>query len=93
MDKWFKDISQIKVFLAGNKFDIERTVSNESAVAYAKSIELEYFEKSAKTGEGIENMFLIIAEQLYEIKTLLIDSEEKYVKLRSQKREVKKCNS
>lgn len=45
------------IILCGNKTDKERQVSTDSAEAFAKKENLNYFETSARTDVGIENMF------------------------------------
>lgn len=52
------------IFLVGNMIDCvdDRQVLKEEAWAFAKSIPATYIETSAKTGEGIDELFLSVAE-------------------------------
>lgn len=56
--------------VVGNKLDLEsmRAVSNQTAEDYARSIGgvTKYIEASAKSGEGIDQIFMYIAQQLCE---------------------------
>ncbi|KAL0478781.1 Ras-like GTP-binding protein Rab [Acrasis kona] len=58
------------VILIGNKIDQEgRLVSREQAEALADSLEIEeYFETSAKSGEGVEHAFTTLADYALGIK-------------------------
>jgi len=70
--KWISEVEQNVdpkpiVALIGNKLDLEkskRLVSKEKAAAYAKEAGLLFMETSAKTGEGITEIFLQIAKDL-----------------------------
>ena len=48
---------QIKLILVGNKNDLERKVKTEEGKKLAEKEEMLYFETSAKTAEGVVNMF------------------------------------
>lgn len=55
------------IFIVGNKIDLpsdERQVSTDVAFDYATKINAKYVEVSAKTGDGIEELFEQIADQL-----------------------------
>jgi small GTP-binding protein len=72
LEEWIKsienkcDISKKVLILVGNKVDIEkRQVKNEEAVAFANSKKIDYFETSAKTGFGIQEIFHKIFESIY----------------------------
>jgi len=54
--------SAIKV-LVGNKADLPRVISRDQANALAKKEDLQYYETSAKTGEGVERLFLELARK------------------------------
>lgn len=54
----------IVVALAGNKYDLERQVDKEMAQAYATDAGLLYYECSAKTGEGVGQIFRDLAERM-----------------------------
>ena len=75
IEKWInfiKENSKIDekaLILVGNKIDIdERQVTKEEGKEFAKKYNLEYFETSAKTGEGIEKAFNCIYKKLYDLK-------------------------
>jgi GTPase SAR1 family protein len=55
----------MKIIL-GNKLDLEnkREVQKEVALEYAKSINCEYFEVSAVTGENIHESFEFMAKKI-----------------------------
>lgn len=68
---WIKELQRqasqdIVIALAGNKLDLEseRKVSTESAELLAREEGLLFFEVSAKTGEGIKDIFKEIAKKL-----------------------------
>jgi hypothetical protein len=53
------------LFVVGNMADLatDRTVAFDDGVAYAKGIKGHYFETSAKRGDGIQDLFLKVAEE------------------------------
>ena len=55
------------LFIVCNKNDLveERTVESEQAELYANKIGAFYYEVSAKTGSGIEELFNRVAEESY----------------------------
>jgi len=55
------------ICLIGNKCDLQnaRQVSQEHAVQLAQEYNICYFETSAKTGQGIQQMFQEMCDQLY----------------------------
>jgi len=58
----------VKVFLVGNKFDLEedRVVTTEEAEKLVNELELDFFlETSAKTGFNAEKLFVEAAKILY----------------------------
>ena len=74
LDNWIKDIKSSTensqpIFLVGNKCDLGkdiRQVNENKAKEFAKSNSLEYFsESSAKTGYGVDEVFIKISEFLY----------------------------
>ncbi|KAH0785781.1 small GTP-binding protein [Histomonas meleagridis] len=53
------------IFVIGNKMDLvdERTITTEQGEAVAKELGAFYYEVSAKSGRGIEELFVRIAEE------------------------------
>ena len=71
IQNWHIDIkkilnTEIIGFVLGNKNDLieDRSISKEEAEILAKSLNLNYFETSALTGDNIDNSFKNIAETL-----------------------------
>ena len=68
---WLKDIRQhteetLPIFIAGNKNDLEKNVSEEKATTFATSERIKYFtECSAKTGYKAKDIFFEAAKYLY----------------------------
>jgi len=61
------------MLVVGNKVDRaegHRAVEKKDGEAYAASISADHFEVSAKTGEGVEDMFIFICKKLIEAKKL-----------------------
>ena len=65
--KWVKELrrmvgdrNKICLIIVGNKSDLsrQRAVDEEEASAYAKSVDANFIEVSAKTGLGVEDIFL-----------------------------------
>ncbi len=71
---WLKDLKansnpDIKVFLIGNKIDLEesRLVTKEQALKFKEDFELDLFmETSAKTGFNTQELFVQAAKVLYD---------------------------
>eukprot|EP00049_Salpingoeca_infusionum_P017915 m.354948 g.354948 ORF g.354948 m.354948 type:complete len:202 (+) comp17140_c0_seq1:311-916(+) len=68
---WVKELRKmlgddICLVICGNKVDMEkrRTVSQEEAEAYAKSVGAKHFQTSAKLNRGIEEMFMDLAKRM-----------------------------
>lgn len=68
---WVKELQHqandnIVVALAGNKSDLEaeRQVERDVAEAYAKEAGLLFFETSAKSGKGVNELFTAIAKKM-----------------------------
>ena len=63
INKWLGFVNQyiskeqVKLVLVGNKNDLERKVTFEEGNNYAKKEGMIFFETSAKTGDGVINMF------------------------------------
>lgn len=56
----------VQVVLIGNKTDLDtkRVVSTEQGKQYAKDNEIDYFETSALTGEGVKEVFDFVVKSL-----------------------------
>lgn len=59
---------EIIISIVGNKIDLEeeREISKEEGTEFASSIKASYSEVSAKTGEGINDVFLALTKSLLE---------------------------
>ena len=65
------------IYLVGNKIDVkDRKVSQKDATEFAKNNKLEYFECSAKSGEGIQDIFLKIFKDLFDLKKKMDENKE-----------------
>jgi small GTP-binding protein len=71
MNKWKTELLQtrkdnIKFVVVGNKIDLvrERVIPAEKAVEFAKTIQAQYFEVSAKTNSGIDVLFAHLSDLL-----------------------------
>ena len=83
LGQWIKsieekcDIKKKVLFLVGNKIDIEnREITKEDALSFAKTNNIKYFETSAKTGDGIKEIFNLLFEEVYK-KSKEIENLEK----------------
>ena len=83
------NISNKVIFLVGNKCDIkERIISNEKVLDFANNKKLKYYETSAKTGFGINQVFNDLYQEIYNMNK---KSTEKNISL--NKNEKKKKDS
>lgn len=64
LEEWLEDIYQnvsnknVLVYIIGNKIDVNTySIEKETATEFAKNKGLKYFDVSAKTGEGITELF------------------------------------
>ena len=81
IESWINEMKSqanpnIKLFLIGNKLDLEsnRTISKERAERFSKDFGFDYFmETSAKTGFNATNLFVQAAKILYEQNLLYKD--------------------
>lgn len=55
------------VFLVGNKMDLGRTIGRDELEKWAKDRGIQYFECSAKTGEGVNEVFMELLKHLMEM--------------------------
>jgi Ras-related protein Rab-5C len=67
--EWIKELHEhappsVVIGLVGNKIDLNREISKEAASQLAQRYSLIHSEVSAKTGEGVEETFLNIAQRL-----------------------------
>ena len=54
--KLTEDLENMPIIIIGNKIDLpKRVIDKETALDFAKEQNLDYYETSAKTGEGIDN--------------------------------------
>ena len=59
------DKNLIPMIIIGNKIDLnEREVGKEEAIKFAESQNIDYFEASAKTGEGVENSIKFLIQKV-----------------------------
>jgi 50S ribosomal subunit-associated GTPase HflX len=61
------DTIDVQVILVCNKIDMleDRTVTPEEGQKFADDNKIKYFESSAKTGEGVAEMFIHLAEKIH----------------------------
>ena len=70
INRWLNEIKQIltpnvKIFLIGNKCDeLKREVTTEEVTLYAQELNIIYIETSAKTGDGITDIFHTIGQNM-----------------------------
>ena len=70
--KWVKELRKIVgndiiITIAGNKFDLEksRSVSDEDAKKYSSSVGASHFYTSAKSGKGLEEVFIDLTQSTF----------------------------
>ena len=87
LNVWLKDIAENAgenciIFLIGNKMDVKtRDISiSEEAKELADNKNIDYYEVSAKTGNGVANIFEKIAKKLVEKTKIKNKNEEKKFK-------------
>ena len=93
IDSWLKDLKtnsspDVKIFLVGNKSDLEdkRTVSIEEARQIYDDLELDYFiESSAKTGLNTDKIFVQASKILYK-EYLKLKRKENGIKIITNKK-------
>ena len=69
LNSWMEDIienakNKIEIVVIGNKCDLKRQVEKEQLKSFADEYKVPYFEASAKTGEGVEESFNKLIENL-----------------------------
>lgn len=58
-------VSSQQYVVVGNKIDLERTVNSGDPQAFSSNLSAPYIETSALTGDGVEKMFIEIAQRAY----------------------------
>ena len=69
LKNWMDDIKEnsknkIEVIIIGNKLDLKRQVEKKRLEQFAEEYKVPYFETSAKTGEGVEESFNKLIDNL-----------------------------
>ena len=59
---------EVTLAIAGNKVDLNRVVSLEEAQAYADSVGAKHFSTSAKLNQGLNELFLDLAQRMLKTK-------------------------
>lgn len=86
---WYDDLSknsnieELFICLVGNKLDLKKTrvITIEEAKEYAKKLDVPYFEVSAKSGEGIKELFDDIIKKIMDkIKSNDLDEIEEKIR-------------
>ncbi len=62
-----KAVGNIPMILIGNKIDLDRKVTKEEGEELAQRMGCDYVETSAKTGDHVEEAFLVIARKCLEM--------------------------
>ena len=99
LEEWIQNIydsvsiDEKVIFLVGNKIDSpNRVVKREEAEAFAKNKKFRYFETSAKTGEGVEELFDELYNTIYNLnKKCENNVKEDNLKLKSGKTGKGRC--
>ncbi|UYP45748.1 hypothetical protein NEF87_002033 [Candidatus Lokiarchaeum ossiferum] len=69
LEKWREELEEslgkVPVLLVGNKIDLERKVTRQEGLAYAMKHNYLFVECSAKTGEGVDDMFKQLAVEIF----------------------------
>ena len=70
--------NEYKMFVVGNKKDCsnERKIEFEALKEFSKKYDVSFLEVSAKTGEGIEELFNIVVEELLKLKNIGIVKDD-----------------
>ena len=92
-------INELDICLVGNKIDLEgRVITREEGEKFALDNDIKYFEVSAKTSEGIEELFTSVTKGAVDkiFQANKEDNDDKkqifeYLDNRSQRKRKKKC--
>ena len=84
--EWIQNIrdyanKEIKVILVGNKNDLDRDVSDKEAISLATSLNINYFDCSAKDNTGFKDCVINLVTDISKLKNkqpeLLLESKPK----------------
>ncbi|KAJ3199740.1 hypothetical protein HDU82_000174, partial [Entophlyctis luteolus] len=70
LEKWVEELmmfytNEVTIFLVANKIDLSpRVISTKEGMNYAQKMDFMYFETSAQTGEGVQEMFNALFSQV-----------------------------
>lgn len=94
---WINSIHEIMytvvdLVLVGNKNDLQRSVSLETAQNFANEYQIPYFETSAKNNVNVDELFQYIGEKIYKRVSESVVTSEKTVDFNEEKQEKSSCN-
>jgi len=85
IESWYKDViplchPKVQVALVGNKADMidERAVTQDEIHNLSSNLKIPYYESSAKTGNGVSEMFVKLTRKIYSLvvtNELVVDQE------------------
>ena len=84
---WYNQIknntssNDIGLVLVANKSDLKREVSNEECLNLSKELNIQFYETSALTGEGVNEIFEYITQEIISKKNYLDDTQANGVTL------------
>jgi small GTP-binding protein len=81
----------VEIVLVGNKSDRDRVVEFADAESFARDCDVKYFETSAKTGDGIDAMFLELARGAIANRGQTGVEEKRTIVLSSKKKQSSGC--
>ena len=68
--KWKDELTTFNkntvIAVAGNKCDLKRDIEEEEVLDYSEAENVKHFYTSAKTGEGLDEIFLYITKEIVE---------------------------
>lgn len=96
--EWIDSIRQklgqnIKIFLIGNKCDLEREVTKEEAIEFASNQKIKYFETSVKDCICVEEIFSYLFNEIYcpENSGNFYNNDSTQKEDNSEKKDAKEC--